>query len=333
MRGTHIYKSSSRRFVVVEMAFLARWMEDATQEQRALMQRLVRNKQIEFINGGWCMHDEAGPLYLEMLDQTTRGHQFLLSQFGAHANPSVAWQIDPFGHSATQAWLLSAEAGMPALFFGRMDYQDFNRRKNESRMEWVWRASQSMGKSADTFTSEIYGTGLGNYGTWVNFEGKVGWEEKQVVDNPHRHGYNIEEWIEKVVKSAYTQGESTRTNHQMWTMGGDFTYQDAARWYTNTDKLMHHVNNDGRVHLLYSTPSNYVKEKKAAASKLSHTWEVRGQDLFPYAEGPHRYWTGYFTSRPALKRSMREASGFLQAARQIEVAGGVTLNQVGTGVA
>jgi alpha-mannosidase len=218
---------------------------------------------------------------------------------------------------------------MSSLFFGRLDYQDFERRKNQSRMEWVWRGSKSMGSSADTFTGQLFGTGLGNYGTWVAFDGEGGkWEEKQVIDNPHRHGYNIEEWIDLIVKSAHTQGNSTRTNHQMWTLGQDFTYQDAVRWYTNVDKLMHHANNDGRVHLLYSTPSNYVKSKKAASEKASLKWELRKDDLFPYADGPHRYWTGYFTSRPALKRLVRESSGFLQAARQIEVAGGVTAEQV-----
>jgi hypothetical protein len=48
-------------------------------------------------------------------------HRFLNSTFGFV--PTVAWQIDPFGHSATQAALLSAAAGYEALFFGRADYQ------------------------------------------------------------------------------------------------------------------------------------------------------------------------------------------------------------------
>jgi hypothetical protein len=47
--------------------------------------------------------------------------RFLNSTFGFI--PKVAWQIDPFGHSATQAALLSAAAGYEALFFGRADYQ------------------------------------------------------------------------------------------------------------------------------------------------------------------------------------------------------------------
>ena len=49
-----------------------------------------------------CMHDEASPFYTEMIDQTTRGHQFLKKNFGDSAIPRGTWQIDPFGHSNTE---------------------------------------------------------------------------------------------------------------------------------------------------------------------------------------------------------------------------------------
>ena len=46
---------------------------------------------------------------------------FLRKTFGSI--PRVGWQIDPFGHSSTQAGLLAAQVGFDALFFGRADYQ------------------------------------------------------------------------------------------------------------------------------------------------------------------------------------------------------------------
>jgi hypothetical protein len=35
-----------------------------------------------------------------MLDQTSLGNRFLMQEF--NFTPRVSWQLDPFGHSATQ---------------------------------------------------------------------------------------------------------------------------------------------------------------------------------------------------------------------------------------
>lgn len=72
-------------------------------------------------------------------------------------------------------------------------------------------------------------------------------------------------------------------------------------------------NADGRIHLFYSTPEAYSAAKYAEGL----AWPLKEDDFFPYADGPHQYWTGYFTSRPALKRYIRSTSAFFQAVRQV----------------
>ena len=116
-------RNPERKFIYVEQAFFQRWWRQQSDATRTDVQKLVEAGQLEFINGGWCMHDEAAPYYIDMIDQTTLGHQFILNEFGAAHIPTIGWQIDPFGHSATQAALLSAEVGFDALFFGRIDCQ------------------------------------------------------------------------------------------------------------------------------------------------------------------------------------------------------------------
>jgi alpha-mannosidase len=81
------------------------------------------------------------------------------------------------------------------------------------------------------------------------------------------------------------------------------------------DKFIHYVNLDGRVNALYSTPSIYTDAKYAA----DEIWPVKTGDFFPYADKANTYWTGYFTSRPALKGYVRTMSAYFMAARQLEL--------------
>ena len=308
---SQLQKDPNRKFMYVETGFFARWWDQQTTKKQNIVKGLVKSRQLEFINGGWCMHDEAAPLYTEMVDQTTRGHQFLKKTFGSDAVPKGTWQIDPFGHSNTQAWLLGAEAGMESMFWGRTDFQDFNIRKNTSRLEWVWEGSQSMGKSAQIFAGELYGGGGGGYGTWIGFDGNG----NQIQDDPSRHDYNVDKIVDQFVINARKQAAHTATEHQLWACGSDFNYQNADHWYRNLDKLIHYVNQNGTVNAFYSTPTRYVDQKKLAQK----TWEIRRDDIFPLADAGHHYWSGYFTSRPALKRQVRFATNFLSSARQMEV--------------
>ena len=170
------------------------------------------------------MHDEASPLYTEMIDQTTRGHQFLRKNFGENAIPRGTWQIDPFGHSNSEAWLLGAEAGMESLFWGRTDYQDLDYRKSYAGhmknqwTEWVWQGSESLGKTAEVLAGELGGGGYGAPIGWDNDGGAI-------QDNPSRHDYNLDSIVDNFIKSALSQANFTKGKHQMWPCGSDFQYQ------------------------------------------------------------------------------------------------------------
>ena len=58
---------------------------------------------------------------------------------------------------------------------------------------------------------------------------------------------------------------------------------------------------------MYSTPSLYLQE----INKANVTWPNKTDDFFPMADKIHRYWTGYFTSRVALKLIVRETGRYL----------------------
>ena len=100
---------------------------------------------------------------------------------------------------------------MESMFWGRTDYQDLQSRFNTSGYEWVWQGSASLGSSAQTFSGSLYGQGHGGYSTWFNFDGS----ENQVIDNPARHDYNVDQWVDKFVQDAVEQDAHIKTEHQV----------------------------------------------------------------------------------------------------------------------
>lgn len=299
----------NRKFIYVEQAFFQRWWRNQGEIIQNVVKQLLSSGQLEFINGGMCMHDEAATHYIDMIDQTTLGHRFIKEEFGIV--PRIGWQIDPFGHSAVQAYLLGAELGFDSLFFGRIDYQDRAKRINEKSLEFVWQGSKSLGSSAQIFAGAFpknYEPPPGGFYYEVNDDSPI------VQDDINLFDYNVQERVDAFVAAAVSQANITRTNHIMWTMGTDFKYQYAHTWFRQMDKLIHYVNKDGRVNALYSTPSIYTDAKYAT----DESWPTKTDDFFPYADSANAFWTGYFTSRPALKRYVRIMSGYYLAARQLE---------------
>nr|CAB3491648.1 unnamed protein product [Digitaria exilis] len=304
-----LLKDENRKFIYVEQAFFQRWWRNQNDVIKDIVKGLISSGRLELINGGMCMHDEATVHYIDMIDQTTLGHKFIKEEFGQI--PRIGWQIDPFGHSAVQAYLLGAEVGFDAFYFFRIDYQDRDTRKGTKELEVVWRGSKSFGSSADIFAGifpKNYEPPPGDFYFEVDDDSPV------VQDDPLLFDYNVEERVNDFVAAALAQANITRTNHIMFTMGTDFKYQYAESWFRNMDKLIHYVNKDGRINALYSTPSIYTDAKYAA----NEQWPLKTNDFFPYADNPNAYWTGYFTSRPALKRYVRMMSGYYLAARQLE---------------
>ncbi|XP_049732984.1 lysosomal alpha-mannosidase isoform X1 [Elephas maximus indicus] len=313
----------TRRFIYVEIAFFARWWYQQTKAKQEVVRDLVRQGRLEFANGGWVMNDEASTHYGAIIDQMTLGLRFLEDTFGIDGRPHVAWHIDPFGHSREQASLF-AQMGFDGFFFGRLDYQDKAIREEMLEMEQVWRASASLKPpAADLFTGVLP--------NMYNPPKDLCWDmlcdDKPVVDNPYSPEYNADKLVKYFLELAAAQGRHYRTNHTIMTMGSDFHYENANMWFKNLDKLIQLVNaqqqaSGSRVHVLYSTPACYLRE----LNKANLTWSVKQDDFFPYADGPHQFWTGYFSSRPALKRYERLSYNFLQVCKQLEALAGPAAN-------
>jgi len=56
-----------------------------------------------------------------------------------------------------------------------------------------------------------------------------------------------------------------------------------------------------------------------AVHRADKVWTTKQDDFFPYADGDHSYWTGYYTSRPTQKFMERKGNNFLQVHKQFKM--------------
>jgi alpha-mannosidase len=233
----------ARTFTYAEIKFFSTWWHDVSTSTTLhdTVRQLVATQQFSFVNGGWCMHDEAASHFMGMVDQTTLGHTFLQRELGV--TPKTGWQLDPFGHSYAQASLLTAAAGMDAIFFGRIDYQDLELRHASSECEGYWQVQNplngsSIGDDGDndvddhddntTSTTRIFWGLTGSYGGNYNspdgfcFDILCPEAETLVGANTTR----LLERINDLLVKLSVQANQTKGQHIMLTMGADFTVSD-----------------------------------------------------------------------------------------------------------
>ncbi|CAG2118606.1 unnamed protein product, partial [Medioppia subpectinata] len=245
----------------------------------------------------------------------TWGHRRLQDTFGECGIPRIGWQIDPFGHSREQASLF-AQMAFDAVFFARLDYEDKTHRVAEKRMELLWQGSDDLGKASDIFTHAMemgYGPPSG-----FNWDLANGGDDP-IIDDPESEDYNVDQYVDKFITYAKKYSNYYATNNVLFPMGTDFMYQDANSWFKNMDKLITYVNarkqKGSNVNVFYSTPTCYLN----GVHKSNHTFTTKSDDFFPYNSFVHSYWTGYFTSRPALKRYEKVGNNALQVCKQLDV--------------
>lgn len=277
------------------------------------MRQLVKNHQLEFINAGWSMHDEACTHFDDMMNNMMIGHEFLLKEFDY--KPTIGWHIDPFGHSNANPRLF-ADMGFDTFIFGRLDYEDRDQRLADKNMQFVWKPfSESLGDSAEIFThilQDMY---------W--FPPDMGYDERDfpnnsqpIIDDETLETFNADLKAERMLSYAMHMSTHYRSNNLFMPWGEDFAYGNAFTDFSNGDALINYwqkkMANDVGISMRYSTVYDYINAVKAE----NITWPTKYDDMFPYADWEDQYWSGYFTSRANSKSQVRFGQQNLNASNK-----------------
>lgn len=125
-----------RKFIWAEISFFSMWWQDLELHKQKIVRKLIKNKQLEFVTGGWVMNDEANTHWVSTLIQMVEGHQWLSKNF--NYTPRTSWSIDPYGLSPVQA-LLVKKMGLRNMVVQRVHYSVKKELGQKQQLEFFWR--------------------------------------------------------------------------------------------------------------------------------------------------------------------------------------------------
>ena len=243
------------------------------------------------------MHDEAAPHYEDMINNMMKGHEWLLKELGAV--PRIGWHVDPFGHSTANPRLF-ADMGFDAWMFARISWDDKDQRLKDQSMNFLWRPmKEHFGNQKEIFTAVMQDHYCWSQGMWYD-EREDLTNDDPVVDDPRLDDFNADDKVVQFEDYIKDMNDNYRGNHMMVPMGCDFTHANARQAFENMDRFINYFNShtDENIVLQYSTPGEYLD----ALHAQDLTWPVKYDDMFPYADNPQDFWTGYFASRMSAKK-------------------------------
>ncbi|KAF0978794.1 hypothetical protein FDP41_001864 [Naegleria fowleri] len=302
-------KNPKRKFIFVEMSFINYWWDEAKPHWRDLFIKFLKEKRIEFSLAGMTMSDEAANTYTSVIHTLTRGHQFVMDTFDSQIDsqtnggvktfvPHTSFRIDPFGSTTTMSRLY-AESGLNDTVIMRIPQTIQTEMRNSKKMSFSWKLSDG---------STVYSNIL-DYQYCVrplffdNEQGAIAYvDEDEAAEILH----------EQIMK--YSLG--FKQSDIMIPAGCDFTFKYAKNRFELIEKAIRGIEKNSTKYpykIQYSLLSEYMEASKPQTDPQN----IVDYDFMPYADGPSAFWTGYYTSYPILKQSIRVAESFFRTSKTL----------------
>ena len=176
-------------------------------------------------------------------------------------------------------------------------------------MEFVWRGSRILGEKSDIFTHVLH--------THYSAPRGYDWEDNS---SPQINPQNAQQRAQQYVHEMQRRATAYRTDQLMVVHGDDFKFVRADVQFKNIDALIQYITEHKDqfpgVEIQYSTPSIYFDEVVKYANEHDDIhFPYYKEDFFPYADNGDSYWTGYYTTRPILKKLIRSVTDLVRQYR------------------
>uniref|UniRef100_A0A182UAA6 Alpha-mannosidase n=1 Tax=Anopheles melas TaxID=34690 RepID=A0A182UAA6_9DIPT len=327
----HLDENAGMRFIWAEISYFAQWYDKLVAEQKDIVKRLVKKRQLEFVTGGWVMPDEANSHWYSMLLQLTEGQTWLQTRL--NVTPVSSWSIDPFGQSATMPYILK-QSGFENLLIQRTHYIVKKNLALKKQLEFRWRQLWDTRGDTDLFTHmmpfysyDVPHTCGPDPKICCQFDFKrlpsmglsCPWNvpPKPITDQ------NVAERAEMIVDQWRKKSVLYRTRNVLIPLGDDFRYTTSSEWEAqrvNFEQLFNYINNEPslNVEAKFATLQDYFDAVRATSgsSGMEQFPSLTG-DFFTYADVNQDYWSGYFTSRPYHKRQDRILLHYIRSAEML----------------
>ncbi|XP_078438992.1 golgi alpha-mannosidase II [Wolffia australiana] len=336
-------KDERRKFIWEEISYLERWWRDASSRKRESFTRLVKNGQLEIVGGGWVMNDEANSHYFAIIEQVAEGNMWLFDTIGVI--PKNSWSIDPFGYSATMAYLLK-RMGFQNMLIQRTHYELKKELALHKNLEFIWRQAWDTEETTDIFVHmmpfysyDIPHTCGPEPAVCCQFDFArtygFGYERCPWGQHPlETTQENVQERALKLLDQYRKKSTLYRTNTLIVPLGDDFRYVsvgEAEAQFRNYQLLFDYINsNPGlKAEVKFGTLNDYFETLRTEAERVNYSrtvevgsGELQGfpslsGDFFTYADRQQDYWSGYYVSRPFFKAVDRVLEQTLRAAEMM----------------
>ncbi|EGD72360.1 hypothetical protein PTSG_11582 [Salpingoeca rosetta] len=297
-----LHEDRRRTFMWTETVFLRRWLAQRGEKTaptqgtgtpwRHLTHSVVASGQLEFCSGGLVSHDEAASRIEPIMDIHDQGLMYLQEEFGIR--PRTACQLDPFGYAAASPGIFSA-MGYEHVIIGRVHHSIKARFKADHKLDFYWQTHALDGHVAAHMLFDHYDCP----------------RSLRLIDPRFRVTRAA---VQELVRIAKERSSSYISGNILLLIGDDFSFSSqASRIFSNIQRLCALTNKEAvGVTCSLSTPSRYFR---ATRPHLEMKGIVHQQGFFPYEDKTtDNYWSGFYWSRPTLKRLIVRAQHQVEAA-------------------